>query len=173
MKNSFLKQTILITAVSSSTLLADTYIGLNYSQLRYSDNGTTENFKPKAIILKGGYSFHKNFAIEASVGMGITNDQKDVTGYENAKVNLDYLASAHLKTILPMSKKLDVNLLLGVSYIGLSTKSDNFSNDGADDSISYGMGFDYEITENISVEANAMHYFDNIRAVELGLIYKF
>ena len=173
MRNSFLKKMVLLIGVSPAVLFADTSIGLNYSQLKYSDNGTTENFKPKAMILKGIYGFHKNFAIEASVGMGIVNDHKDVTGYKNAKVDLDYLVSTHLKTILPMTKKLDVNLLLGVSYIGLSTKSDDFSSDGAESSVSYGIGFDYGVTDKISIEMNTMHYFNNIRALELGLIYKF
>jgi len=173
MKKSFFKQMILLTAVSSSALLADTYVGLDYAQLRYSENGTTENFKPRAMLLKGGYGFHKNFAIEASVGTGISNDNKDVIGYENAKVDLDYLVSANIKTILPMSKNLDVDILMGLSYIGLSTESDNFSNDGAEESIFYGMGLDYGITENISIDANLVYYFNNIRALELGLIYKF
>ena len=173
MKNSFLKQTILLTVVSSSALLADSYAGLSYSHLRYSGNGTEENFKPNAMVLKGGYEFHKHFAIEASIGRGVSNDSKDIAGYESAKVDLDYLVSAHLKTILPMSENLDVNILLGVAYAGLSTEAKNFSNDGTESSISYGMGFGYGVTESISIEANLMRYFSNIRAIELGLIYKF
>ncbi len=172
-KSNLLKNKILLFVALSSVLFSDIYIGLDYSQLKYSRNGTEKDFRPKAMILKGTYKFHKNFAIETSLGSGIVNDKKDVIGYENAKVDLDYLLSTNLKTILPMSEKVNLNLLLGVSYIKLSTEANNFQRDGAEGSIYSGIGFDYKILNNIYFETNIIQYFRNIKAIDLGLSYKF
>jgi len=161
-----------------------TYINMNHVLLKYTDNGTTSDFKPTGFKWTAGYLVKDfdfvSFGLEASAMLGVNNDSKSSVTLSNgntltnAQASLDKLYNIQLKTIIPLVDKLNANVYLGGSRVKMLTNADSFTgSSGWNSAFSYGAGLEYWFPSNISFNLDYMQYFKNLNALEIGVGFKF
>ena len=149
------------------------YAGVTLSTLHYeeSGNGTA---KPSAIGVKIGREINKYLAIEGRFGTGISDDNMGNTGIN---VSLDYSLGAYAKGILPLTPRIALYGLAGVTYAELSASAGGLRVGGSDSDFSYGFGADFGIGATTSVNVEWARVFEGssykLDAISVGLNFKF
>jgi hypothetical protein len=134
-------------AQQGQTAPGSMYGGITFSQIQYEESGRG-TAKPTALGVKIGKVVNENLALEGRLGTGISDD--DVSGGP-VDVSPDLLLGAYAKGILPLSPRIGVYGLVGVTYGDLSSGPGGlrFSNSDAD--FSYGFGADFLIGASTSL----------------------
>ncbi len=111
------------------------------------------------LRLNGGMQFNDYFAVEGHLG----------GGGSDGGVELDYLAGAYAKGILPVSPEFRLYGLAGYTEV-------DFDVDRESD-FSYGAGAEFDVAPNLAVGADYMRYLDKSNytfdAASVGLRYRF
>lgn len=111
------------------------------------------------LRLRGGAQFNDYFALEGHLGTGGSDDGAE----------LDYLAGAYAKGIIPVAPEVRLYGLAGFSEVEIS--------DDRESGFSYGAGAEMDITPNLSAGADYMRYLDKsaytFDAASIGLRYRF
>lgn len=111
------------------------------------------------LRLRGGAQFNDYFALEGHLGTGGSDDGAE----------LDYLAGAYAKGIIPVAPEVRLYGLAGFSEVEIS--------DDRESGFSYGAGAEMDITRNLSAGADYMRYLDKsaytFDAASIGLRYRF
>jgi len=149
------------------------YAGVNFSAVSYEESSRgTANLT--AIGIKLGKEINRNFAIEGRLGTGISDD--NLGGGVN-DVSLDYYLGAYAKGILPLSPRIGLYGLAGVTYGKLSASGGNLRLSSADADFSYGFGMDFGIGATTALNVEWMRMFEgsgyNLDAVSVGLNFRF
>jgi opacity protein-like surface antigen len=112
------------------------------------------------LRLNGGVQFNDYFAVEGHLG----------TGGSDEPAELDSLAGAYAKGILPISRELRLFGLLGATEVDAGPG-------GRESDLSYGAGAEFDIVPNLALGADYMRYLDTsdatFDAVSLGLRFRF
>jgi len=149
------------------------YAGITYSTLNYDESGSG-TAKPSAIGVKIGREINKNFALETRFGTGLSDDNIGNSGVE---VSLDYYLGAYAKGILPLSPRIALYGLAGVTYGELSANGGGLRLSGGDSDFSYGFGADFGIGATTSVNVEWARLFEGsgykLDAISVGLNFKF
>ncbi len=149
------------------------YVGISLSKGEYSHDYLSEEFSPVGLIGKIGYKINKNFAVEGRFGTGITDDEKT---YES--VELDNIFGVYGKGILNINEKINFVGLIGFTRVeGTYTYSLPYfgSNSNTDDEsgLSFGVGFDFAMTDKLSVGIEYIQYLSkskvDVSGIELGI----
>lgn len=119
------------------------------------------------LRVRGGAQFNDYFAVEGHLGTGGSDSSR------GRDVDLDYLAGAYAKGILPLARGVRLYGLAGFTEVDLS--SGPFSDSESD--FSYGVGGEFDLTPNLAVGADYMRYLDEDRftfdAASVGATYRF
>ena len=111
------------------------------------------------LRLRGGAQFNDYFALEGHLG----------TGGSDRGADLDHLAGAYAKGILPVAPNFRLYGLAGFSEVEIS--------DNRESGLSYGAGAEMDIANNVSIGADYMRYLDesayDFDAASVGLRYRF
>lgn len=164
----------LCVAFSSINAVANegSYFGINISRVEYSEDGISEDFNPLAIIGKFGYCLHKNFAIEGRLGIGLTDDEKEVYGYD-ASLELDYLIGFYGKGFLDLNEKIQAYGLIGLTRAEGTAEVSGYSNTDDDTDLSYGVGIDFELSNRIYIGLEYVSYLSksdfDLNTIALGV----
>jgi hypothetical protein len=149
------------------------YAGANFSAVSYEESSRgTANLT--AIGIKLGREFNPNFAVEGRLGTGISDD--NLGGGVNG-VSLDYYLGAYAKGILPLSPRIGLYGLAGVTYGKLSSSGGSLRLSSADADFSYGFGMDFGIGATTALNVEWMRMFEgtgyNLDAVSVGINFRF
>ncbi|UXZ53318.1 porin family protein [Halomonas sp. 7T] len=111
------------------------------------------------LRVRGGAQFNDYFALEGHLG----------TGGSDGGAELDYLAGAYAKGIIPVAPEVRLYGLAGFSEVEIS--------DDRESGFSYGAGAEMDVAPNLSVGADYMRYLDKsaytFDAASVGLRYRF
>ncbi|TFH85651.1 porin family protein [Billgrantia azerbaijanica] len=121
------------------------------------DGGTSRD--DIGLRLSGGMQFSDFFAVEGHLG----------TDGSDGPVELDYLAGAYAKGILPVGQQFRLYGLAGFTEV-------DFDVDRESD-FSYGAGAEFDVAPNLAVGADYMRYLDKSHATfdaaSVGVRYRF
>jgi hypothetical protein len=149
------------------------YAGVNFSSISYEESSRgTANLT--AIGIKLGREFNPNFAVEGRFGTGLSDDN---LGSGVNDVSVEYYLGAYAKGILPLSPRIGLYGLAGVTYGKLSASGASLRLSSADADFSYGFGMDFGIGATTALNVEWMRMFEgsgyNLDAVSIGLNFKF
>jgi opacity protein-like surface antigen len=148
---------VLVSSINASANEGSKYFGINLSRGEYSEDGISEDFNPLAIIGKFGYCVHKNFAIEGRLGIGLTDDEKEVYGYD-VSLELDSLIGFYGKGILDLNERIQAYGLIGLTRAEGTVEASGYSESDDDTGLSYGIGIDFELSNKIYVGLEYVSY---------------
>ena len=167
------------STTTNATEAGKSYAGAQYSFITYTENDIPD-FNPTALVFRGGYKLNKNFAIEARFGFGLGSDSQTISGI-NLDLEIDNLYGAYAVGYLPVSEKLDVYGIFGVTKGKLTATASlgslSASVTGDDSDISYGVGVDFNVTPKIAINLEYISYFSksdfDASALSIGANYNF
>lgn len=154
----------LLTTLASTTALADTagetYVGGQFAQITYDEDGFSEA-EPTAIIGRLGYFFADHFAMETRLGFGLGDDSINAYGYD-IDVEVDTMIGFYGLGNLPLNDMFSVYALAGLTRGELTAKADGYNASAtADDSgFSYGAGVQARFNQSVSAHLEYMSYLD-------------
>ncbi len=150
------------------------YAGVSFSQVSYEESGRG-TAKPTAFGVKLGKLVNQNFAIEGRFGTGLTDD--DVGGGGAQDVSVDFVLGAYGKGILPLSPRIALYGIAGVTYGDLSAGSGGLRFSGSDADFSYGIGADFVIGATTSLNVEWARLFASsdykLDALSVGVNFRF
>lgn len=130
------------------------------------------DFNPTTIGAKLGMSINKNFAVEARLGTGLSDDS--ISGFD---IKVDNFAGVYAKGILPVSDVASVYGLLGYTQGKLKAEFAGQSDSDSDSDISYGIGAEFAVSANTSVGVEWARLFKGdgykVDGLSLGVSFKF
>ncbi|MGM0982243.1 MAG: porin family protein [Pseudomonadota bacterium] len=166
-------KTLTISAVSVALLLAGTAAHAQGSPMNYQpspylggdvlfwelDQDSGPDFDSTGLRLRGGVAFNDYFALEGHLG----------TGGSDGNVELDYLAGAYAKGIVPIAPEFRLYGLAGFTEVDLDV--------GDESGFSYGAGAEFDVAPNLAVGADYMRYLDesnySFDAASVGVTFRF
>ncbi|MGS2742124.1 porin family protein [Halomonas sp. LS-001] len=111
------------------------------------------------LRLRGGAQFNDFFALEGHLG----------TGGSDGGAELDHVAGAYAKGIIPMAPDVRLYGLAGFTEVDINSDRET--------GFSYGAGAEMDLSPNISVGADYMRYLDktayDFGAASVGMKYRF
>lgn len=134
---------LLLPAVAT----ADGYFGATLTRAAFSDGGVELN--PMTIAFRGGEDFNENFALEARVGIGIADDDRDFFIDDMVfpvDVGIKTYLSVYGKGALPVNDELSFYGVLGYSYGKVEVSAPGAGS--SDGGVSYGFGGEYRFTRD-------------------------
>jgi opacity protein-like surface antigen len=147
------------------------YAGALLTRTTVSIDGAGD-VNPTTIGAKLGMSINKNFAVEARLGTGLSDDS--IVGVD---VKVDNFAGIYAKGILPLSDVASVYGLLGYTQGKLKFEVPGQSESDSDSDISYGLGADFAISATTSVGVEWARLFKSddfkVDGLSVGVSFKF
>lgn len=133
------------------------YVGALYTMLTLSPDGAPD-YDLAALGVRGGYYFNKYFSVEGRLAVG-TGDDTQV----GIKVELNNVYGVYAVGHLPLSEKFQLYGLVGYTKqdVTLTDVSIPVSVDDDDSDFSYGVGLEFDMTNNLSLGAEYVSYFSN------------
>lgn len=117
-----------------------TYIGLQLSQMTYSDDTTSNDSSPLMLTAKVGYRLHRHLALEGRIGTGISSDKakaeemaviagntvlfKDDSTYD---IEIDHLMGVYMKGIFGLTQRVSAFGILGFAQAKVSKSNPSLS----------------------------------------------
>lgn len=179
MKNIIFMTIIIITVFAyqvSSEELTLVYAGLDISRLKYSEDNVSCQYNPISLIGVFGYSLNNNISIEGRMGIGLSDDDESLYGYE-MNYKMESLVGVYVSGKLNIYKDISVYSLFGFSRIATNLTSNNYSVVNSHDDFSYGVGFDYKIINKTHLKVEYISYLSesyyDLSALNIGFIRYF
>lgn len=176
--------TLLVT--SHSTLAAspgDTYLGVGFSQLTYSENGFPD-FNPTMLGLRAGYYMNRNFSVEGRLGIGIGDDSKPVNVFipgmgtfdGDITVEVDTLMGIYAVGHFPASDSFGFYGFLGFNNADITATatsggtSSSYSDNDSD--LAFGIGAEFKVSPASAINLEYGNFYDedtvSVDAITIG-----
>ena len=165
-----------VTVVMASYAQTNGYVGVSYLGGEYSEDGFID-IDLNGFRILGGVPVNEYFAVEGMF-LYVTGDET----FEDVDIELDgFAVSVFAKGILPIHEYVSFYGLLGLSYGSLEADLSDGINSASvsedDSSISYGVGAEIKIVDNLAAHADYIMYLNksdyDVGGFALGLTYKF
>jgi len=176
MTNKFLG--ILSLVLLGSGIFADSnnfYIGGQYHLSKYDESGLSAANLSGLGLTFGKYII-KDVAIEGRYVTGLSGDSIDFSGTK-VDIDLDNIFSIFLKGDLSITDEFKAYGLIGHSTGKIKFKTPVISISGSDSSISYGLGAQYAIKDDISIHIEYILYLNednyDYKGINFGIKYLF
>lgn len=151
------------------------YGGAFVTRVTYAENGF-DKANPTAIGAKFGTFINKNLAVEARLGVGLSDDSIRALGVP-VDVKVENFYGVYGKGILPLSDQASVYGLLGYTQGKLKAQSPFSSGTSSDSDVSYGVGGDFAVTPTVSLNAEFARLFKGgnfkVDGLTFGVSFKF
>ena len=152
------------------------YVGGSLSRVEVRIDGLS-TAKPTALGIRLGSQVSPNFAVEARLGKGIADDSVN----NGVNVEIDTYYGLYAKGILPMTNLFSAYGLLGYSRGEVTASGPGGSVSDWDNDVSYGLGVDFAITKNTTINVEWARLFKGtiaasnykVNALSLGANYRF
>ena len=138
----------------------ETYLGGGLSRITIDpDDPDSADIEPTSAIVRIGYGFVDNFAVEGRAGFGLSDDRTQ-TG--DADVDIESIFSGYLVGYLPVANRFSVYGLAGYSVVDTEVTAIASGNSitGDGDGFSYGIGAEADFTDSISGYVEYIEYPD-------------
>jgi len=148
------------------------YAGVSFSQVSYEESGRG-TAKPTTLGVTLGKVVNQNFALEGRFATGITDDS---VGGGAQDVSVDFFLGAYAKGILPLSPRIALYGIAGITYGDLSG-SGGLRFSGSDADVSYGIGGDFVVGGTTSLNVEWARLFSatdyKVDTVSVGVNFRF
>lgn len=160
-------------AQQGQTAPGSLYAGFSLSQVSYEEDGRG-TAKPTMISAALGKVINQNFAVEGRFGTGLTDDNVPNGARD---VSVDFFLGAYAKGILPLTPRIGLYGIAGVTYGDLSAGSGGLRFSSSDADFSYGIGADFVIGATTSINIEWARLFATsdytLDALSVGLNFRF
>ena len=163
-------------AIAESTDDEDIYAGVQYGFGDFSTSDISKDFDPQVIV--GRFGLRKNnFALEARIGSGIQSDSQTIPGVlGDVDLYIGSLLGLYGIGHINLGESSSVYGLVGVTYIEASLRNSlGLSESDRDNGLSIGVGADYGVGENVTLNIEYTSYiidsdFD-LKVLGLGVTF--
>ena len=157
------------------------YFGIQYAAGEYDEDGISKSFSPDAFVMRLGGYFNPNFSVEGRLGTGSGDDTQFLPEFGvSFTLDLDTIMGVYAVGHLDLSESSSIYALLGVTQIegkahssGIPRVSDSSTNSSS----SYGVGADFDISDNVILNLEYMQYLNrsnfDLSAIALGVTFSF
>ena len=183
-----MKNKIAISAITSALLLSanptfaydtgDGFVGAQYAMATYSESGVPD-FDVSALVIRGGYFFNKYFSLEGRLGFGIGDDTQNVFGID-INLELDNMYGIYGVGHIPLNQTVDLYGVIGFTNAEASAEAVGIPGataSGDESDLSFGIGADFLVSKNISLNLEYMAYLSkdvfDLSALGFGINYNF
>jgi hypothetical protein len=164
-----------LAAAASAHAQEGLYGGAFVSRITYAEDGL-DDANPTAVGVKLGASINKNFAVEARLGVGLSDDSINVLGVP-VSIKVNNFIGVYGKGILPLSNQASLYGLLGYTQGKLKAEFPGGSTSESDSDVSYGVGGDFAITPTTSLNVEWARLFKGdgykVDGLTFGVSFKF
>lgn len=185
MKKTILASSVLVFMTTSGAVTAQesshqAYMGANYVFVTYEEDGFADDVDLGALTAKVGAKFNPYVAAELRAGFGVADETASAYGV-SGKIELDYLIGGYavfgLPTETPIYPYIIVGYTKGELTASVSGPSGSASASASESDISYGVGANFSLRDNIQMNAEYMQYLDKdgaeISGLSIGVSYLF
>lgn len=155
-----------------------------YGELAYVDAKVKENdikLSPSMVRAIVGYELSPNVAIEGMVGFGASSSkvtlEDDQGNLLAGKVEISQAAGVYIKPKFKVAEGLELFTRLGMTHGSLKGSAGGLTEKSSTTKFSYGVGASYQISPQMSINADYMHYTKKegtaITGFAVGVGYKF
>ena len=162
-----------VSALSNSYAAeGDTYMGVQYSMVTYSETGFPD-FEPVALIGRYGSFTSDNFAIEGRFGIGLADDTQNIGSGFDGVIEIDSMFGVYGVGYADTGST-RVYGLFGFTQGKLTATIPGFGSVSESDSdISFGFGVDIDMGGNAAINLEYMNYMEfegsaDITAIAIG-----
>lgn len=160
------------------------YVGIQYGIGQYNEDGISQEFNPSILIGRFGRYLHPNFSLEGRLGIGLQDDTQflpelGVSG-QDATLELDYILGVYGTGHFNLTDSFSVYGVLGASSVKGTASLPSFpaiKSTENNSSVSYGIGADLGISNNIALNLEYMMYLDkpeyDLSVIGLGIVFDF
>lgn len=181
MKRFFITLSSLVLVGSAS---AQTYGEVGYTSIDVSEpvlvSGNSYNLtaSPSAVRTIIGYEANPNLSLEGMLGQGLGDSTVSVSGISTSvKYKIDNIYGFYIKPKLNLSPQIEAFARVGYVHGSGTATYQGISASSSGNSFSYGLGLSYAINEKLSVNVDAMSYYDKdsmkVTGTTVGVGYKF
>jgi len=153
-----------VAAITTSYAIADTagdeniYAGVQYGFGDFSARDLSKDFDPQVIVGRFGLR-NNNFALEARIGSGIQSDTQSIPGTGDVDLYIDSLIGAYGIGHINLGESSSIYGLAGVTYLEASLRNQiGLSESVRDNGLSIGVGADYGVGENVTLNIEYTSY---------------
>ena len=154
------------TLMASNVAMADLYGGVGYTAAELEIGST--DFDLGALYGRFGSQFNENISGEFRVGVGVADD--DVRGFN---VEIDKYFGGYVRGSLPLNDGIMPYIIVGITDVDIDTDAGSDS----DDDLSYGIGLDFKIDNQLMLNVEYMSMYDDddveITGLSFGVAAKF
>ena len=170
-----------LAALSANAMAADKtgrgYVGAGYTMLDVSPE-VGSSYDLSALGVRGGYYFNKYFSVEGRLAFGVGDDTQHlgtvidpVLGPVSVDetVELDYSIGVYAVGHIPLTEQFQLYGLVGFTQHEITVKDCGTAlgttlcfSEGYDDSdLSFGVGAEFDMTNNLSLGVEYVSYFSD------------
>ncbi len=162
----------------------DYYAGAQYAKGDYNEEGISASFEPSMIVGRFGKFFNPYVAVEARLGMGLDDDTQfipelGVNGVDGT-LELNSLIGVYLAGHLNLTASSSLYAIVGSSRVEAKASVPAFpavNSTEADSDLSYGVGVNIGILNNVALNIEYMQYLDadhfDLSAIAVGALVRF
>jgi len=147
------------TLLSTSAQAADHYYGASFASLDYSEDGMPQELSFQTLSARLGTNINENFSAEFRAGFGIGDDQISVESITvDAELNKVY--GLYVRGGFQATEALFPYAIIGYTRGTLKASAMGYSDSESENDTSFGVGVDFEVKENIKLNAEYLNMFD-------------
>lgn len=160
-----LAKSIFIVGVTSSLVspvIAENqyYAGGGLAFLDYSEHGIGDDASLNALYGRLGMNFNENFSGEIRAGFGVGDDSVDVYGID-VDVELDNFFGAYVRGGIPAAESFFPYAVLGYTRSEVTASISGYGSESESESdVSFGVGADVKVSDNLYLNVEYMNYLD-------------
>lgn len=174
-----LSSLVFIGSVGAQTYMEFGYTSTNVTQsVTYSGNTYRLTASPTALRAVLGYEVNSNLSIEGMLAQGLDDSNVSVSGIPIAvKYQIDNIHGIYIKPKISLAPGIEAFARVGYAHGSATATYQNISSSGNGNSFSYGLGLSYAINDKLSINVDAMSYYDKdsmkATGTTVGVGYKF
>lgn len=145
------------------------YFGGSVAFLEYSETDIDDDASLSVLYGRLGLNFNQNFSGEIRLGVGVGDDTVDVFG-TNVDVELDNMYGVYVRGGAPVSAVVYPYAVLGYTRGKATASAAGFGSvSDSETDVSFGLGVDFTVSKEITINAEYMNYLDKDGAEISGL----
>jgi opacity protein-like surface antigen len=184
MKKLLAVATLSLLALVSTHVNAQTYMEIGHTSADYNNtiiySGNSYNLTASPTAIRGifGYELNPNFNLEGMLAQGLSSSNMSVSGISTpVELKLDTMYGIYAKPKVQIAPDWEAFARIGYVHIKGTSSYKNTSSSDSGNSFSYGVGMSYAINKQLSVNLDAMSYYDKnsvtATGTTIGIGYKF
>jgi len=176
--------TLSLLALASTHANSQTYMEVGYTSANYDEtfvySGRSYDAGASPTAIRGiyGYELNPNFSLEGLLAQGLSSSNISISGISTpVELKINSMYGLYAKPKFQVAPNWEAFARIGYAHIKGTVSSQSASNSDSGNSFSYGIGMSYAINKQLSVNLDAMSYYDKnsmtVTGTTIGIGYKF